>query len=353
MIHTLYQLKTSASRSLAIDEEKILSQYQDTKNNGKSGIAIKALSVFGGIAASLFFLAFLFVAGLYESETGMLAFGLICLITAVAVNSRFDNLIVDTASVSFYLVGLFLLGIGLGSMHVNEQQICLVFIAVALLTLVIIQNYIFSFISLLIINGSLLAMILFGRSNNLIHLLLVAQVVAIVYLFLHESTFLSAGVKIAKLYQPVRTGMAISFLGGLVLIGKRGLIATDSYYALVTSISMILALLYVAFSLLSVLKVARQNDKALVYGIAILMFLPTVFAPAIMGCLLIILLSFFVWHRGVFVLGIVGLLYFICQYYYDLEYSLLQKSFFLIGSGLLFVLIYLVTIKKLVTNAKA
>src|SRR5688572_25290595 len=246
MIHTLYQLKAAAGRPLVIDEDRILGQYHDQKNNGKSGIAIKVLSVFGGIAASLFFLAFLFVAGLYESETGMLFFGVVSIIAAVAVNRKFDNLIVDTASISFYLVGLFLLGIGLGSMHLNEQQLCLVFIGVGLITLFILQNYIFSLIALLVINGSLLAMILLSRNNNLIHLLLIAQVVVVVYLFLHESLFISAGDRMAKLYQPVRTGMVISFLAGLILIGKRGLISTHPYFVLVTSAVMIMALVYVA-----------------------------------------------------------------------------------------------------------
>jgi len=351
IIHTLYLLKSSANRTPAIDEEKILSEYQEA-NTGKSGIAIKALSVFGGIAASLFFLAFLFLAGLYESETGMLIFGLIFIAASIIVNSRFDNIIVDTASISFYLIGFFLLGVGLGSIHVNENMICLIFVAVALLTLIIIQNYIFSFISLLIINGSLFALIIFSFSNNMIHLLLTMQVIAIVYLFLHESAFISASPKISKLYQPIRTGMVLSFLCGLVLIARKDLFSTGSYYLLATSIVIIIALLYVAFHLLVVLNVTKPNDKILVYGIATLMFIPTIMAPAISGCLLVILLSFFVRHRGGFILGIGALIYFICQYYYDLEYSLLQKSYFLIGSGILFVLIYLVTIKKLVTNAK-
>ena len=196
-------LKSSANRTPAIDEEKILGEYRDS-NTGKSGIAIKALSVFGGIAASLFFLAFLFLAGLYASESAMLIFGVIFIAAAIIVNNRFDNLLIDTASISFFLAGFFLLGLGLGSIQLNENVICLVFVAVALLTLIIIQNYIFSFISLLIINGSLFALIIFSGSNNMIHLLLIMQVIAIVYLFLHESAFISAGLKISKLYQPIR-----------------------------------------------------------------------------------------------------------------------------------------------------
>jgi MFS family permease len=351
IIQTLHTLKTSVNRKLEIDEEKILSQYLDT-NIGKPGIAIKALAVFGGIAASLFFLAFLFLAGLYESETAMLIFGVIFIVAAIFVNSRFDNLVVDTASISFFLAGFFLLGVGLGSIHINENMICLVFVSVALLTMIIIQNYIFSFISVLIINGSLLALIMFSRSNNIIHLLLITQVVAIVYLFLHESFFISAGSKISKLYQPVRTGTLISFLCGLVFIARKDLVSTGPYFLLATSVMIIIALLYLAFHLLAVLKVIKLNDKMLVYGIAALMFIPTIMAPAISGCLLVILLSFFVQHRGGFILGIGALIYFISQYYYDLEYSLLHKSYFLMGSGILFILIYLVTIKKLVANAK-
>ncbi|RYE45112.1 MAG: DUF4401 domain-containing protein, partial [Sphingobacteriales bacterium] len=125
------------------------------------------------------------------------------------------------------------------------------------------------------------------------------------------------------------------------------------YYLLATSIVIIVALLYVAFRLMPVLNVTESNDKLLIFGIASLMFVPTILAPAISGCVLVILLSFFVRHRGGFILGIISLLYFISQYYYDLEYTLLQKSYFLIGSGILFILIYLVTVKKLARHAKA
>ncbi|RYY08547.1 MAG: DUF4401 domain-containing protein, partial [Chitinophagaceae bacterium] len=179
IIHTLFQLKSSTVRTPVINDEKILEKYRQP-GPGKSGIAIKVLSVLGGIAASLFFLAFLFLAGLYESETGMFVFGLICIVAAVIVNSRFDNLVVDTASISFYVAGFFLVGIGLGSMHLNEYQVCLVFIGMAILTQCIIQNYIFSFVSVLIINGSILAMIIFSRSNDLIHILLIFQILLLV-----------------------------------------------------------------------------------------------------------------------------------------------------------------------------
>ncbi|RYY19155.1 MAG: DUF4401 domain-containing protein, partial [Chitinophagaceae bacterium] len=242
IIHTLYLLRSSVGRTLTINEDKILGEYRKPAQ-GKSGIAIKALSVFGGFAASLFFLAFLFLAGLYNSEKGMLIFGLIFIAAAIIVNSKFDSLVVDTVSISFFLMGFVLSGIGLGSLKVNENMICLVFIAFALFTLFIIQNYIFSFISLLIINGSLLALILFSRSNNWIHLLLIVQVIAIVYLFLHEAAFISARSKISRLYPPIRSGMVFSFLCGLVLVARRDLISTGPYYLLATSIVIIVALL--------------------------------------------------------------------------------------------------------------
>ena len=52
------------------------------------------------------------------------------------------------------------------------------------------------------------------------------------------------------------------------------------------------------------------------------------------------------------VIGIISFIYFISQYYYDLNFTLLTKSIILFSSGIVFILFYLFTNKKLNTNEK-
>src|SRR5690606_41366096 len=71
---TLFRsFQNTEDKPLQFDEEAIVSAYQ--KDNGNQSLSIKILSIFGGILASLAFLGFLFIAGLYNSDVGLLVFG--------------------------------------------------------------------------------------------------------------------------------------------------------------------------------------------------------------------------------------------------------------------------------------
>jgi uncharacterized membrane protein len=72
---------------------------------------------------------------------------------------------------------------------------------------------------------------------------------------------------------------------------------------------------------------------------ALLLSIPAIQIPGIIGSLTILLLGF---HKGNKVLmGIAGIFlgYFVTLFYYDMEITLLLKSIALIGSGILFLLI--------------
>jgi len=66
----------------------------------------------------------------------------------------------------------------------------------------------------------------------------------------------------------------------------------------------------------------------------------TIVFPAISASMLIILLCFWVNYRSGYIIGIMALCYFICQFYYDLSFTLLVKSELLFASGILFGLVY-------------
>jgi len=335
---------------LKFDEEAIVSAYQ--KNNDNQSLSIKILSVLGGVLASLAFLGFLFIVGLYNSDLGLLVFGGIFIAGAIWINKEYDRIIIDTVSVSSFIIGFILIGFGLGQLKVNEDIVSVIFIIIAFSSLSIVQNYILSFVSVLIINGSILTLIISNDTYNLIHFYVSVLALTIVYFFLKEAKIITINKTFSKLYNPIRIGLIFSLLSGLVFLGKIGILPVSTDYIWISSIIIISSIIYLISTLCNLLHITASRHKISIYIFTLLTLLPTALSPAISGAILIILLSFMVNYKTGLAIGIISFIYFISQYYYDLNFNLLTKSILLFLSGILFIGLYLFTHKKLTSNEK-
>jgi len=220
-------------------------------------------------------------------------------------------------------------------------------------SLSIVRNYILSLVSVLIINGSILTLIVQNRDYDLIHIYVSAMALIITYLFLKEAKIITENKFFSQLYNPVRAGLTISFFAGLSFLGiKNGVFPMSPDYIWFSSIVIISAIIYLTSLLFNVLNITKMQHKIVIYIFTVLALLPTALSPAISGAILIILLSFFVNYKTGLVLGITAFVYFISQYYYDLNFTLLTKSILLFSSGIIFIALYLFTHKKLTTDEK-
>ena len=346
----LIYLQTTEDKVLDFDEGVIYEAYQ--KDNDNQSLAIKILTVFGGILASIMFLGFLYLSGLQNSEKGLLAVGAICIAGAVWVTKVYDKIIIDTVSISSFIIGFILLGIGFNLQGIKENTIFIIFIIIAICSLCIVQNYILSFISILIIHGSILKLIMSNNNHDLIYIYVSALALMVTYFFLKEAGMITGGKRLSRLYNPIRIGLILSFLSGLIFFGKKGILALSPNYTWLCSLTLIATIIYCVYILLDLLNVIKTQYKVSIYLASILLLLPTVFSPSISGAILIILLSFLVNYKTGFVFGIIAFIYFISQYYYDLEFTLLTKSILLFSSGVIFLTLYLFTHKKLTSDEK-
>ncbi|WP_420401388.1 DUF4401 domain-containing protein [Flagellimonas sp.] len=326
------------------DESAILEALGQDKREASS-LAIKVLSIFGGFLASLAFLGFLFILGVYDSEVGMMVLGVLLISSALILNKMFDRLIIDTFSISIYLIGFALVIISLLNLEVNEDMVTLLVLNAALGSLFVTQTYMLSFLSILGVSGCLLILIISNDQYNSIHLYLAVYALLLVYCFLNEAKFLTSGNKLSKLYGPLRIGLLFSFLIGLIALGKRDLFPIDQNYIWLSSVVSFLAVLYLVRDLIKVVGVVSGNTKTLIYILSVAVLLPAVMAPAISGAILIILLSYKINYKTGLAIGIIALTYFVSQYYYDLNLTLLTKSIILFSSGVVFLLFYLFTLK--------
>ncbi len=337
--------QNAEDKPLEFDKEAIIAAYQ--KDDRNQSLPIKILSVFGGILASLAFLGFLAISGLYSSDVALLVFGGIFIAGSIWVNKEYDKIIIDTLSVSSFIIGFILLGLGLGELRVDINVICIIFIAIALGSLSIAQNYILSFISVLIINGSILTLIIANKGYDVIHIYVSVLAFAMIYVFLEEAKIITTNKALAKLYNPVKTGLVFSFVTGLVFLGKKGVLPISPDYIWVSSIVIISVIVYLISKLFNVFNITETRHKISIYIFTVFVLLPTGLSPAIPGAMLIILLSFLVNYKTGLVLGITSFIYFVSQYYYDLNFTLLTKSILLFSTGVLFIALYLFTYKKL------
>lgn len=328
------------------DENAILSEYK-SKDENKSSLAIKILSIFGGFLATLFFVAFLLILGLYDSEIGLVIFGGLLIVSAIWMNKQFNKLILDTFSISMYAIGFVLIGFGLEEYRVDENIISILFISISISSLFITQNYMLSFISILVINGSFLTLINLNNTFDLIHLYIAFNTFILVYWILNESKIITSGKKLAKLYNPLRIGLLISLLLGLSLISNKHLLRISENYIWIASTILFFAVIYLVYTIIDILKIESTKKVVIIYSLSVLLLIPTVLAPSISGAILIILLCFMVNYKTGFVIGITSLIYFVSQYYYDLNFTLLTKSIILFSSGIVFIAFYLFTNKTL------
>jgi uncharacterized membrane protein len=97
--------------------------------------------------------------------------------------------------------------------------------------------------------------------------------------------------------------------------------------------------------ILPIIGVEKTSSKLVIYLICFSLIISLTWAPAILGSLVILLICFMMNEKVGLIAGILACIYFISQYYYDLQYTLLVKSEILISTGLLFFLFYFITQK--------
>ena len=341
---SLDRIQADQGEGFRMEREKILDKYR--KDPGETdSLAIKVLSVLGGILAAVAFGAFLGFLNIFDSNGAMLGLGLLLVAGSLALQRIFNTLILDSLGISLYILGMLLFIFGLGEFRLHGNLIALVVIGLALAGLCLSRNYLLSFISVMVLAADFLYLILENELPDLIHPYVVLYSLALAHCMLNEARYLSAGPWISRLYGPIRIALVFSLIIGLATIGIVGLAPLDRTWIWISALVPIAIILYQVPSILKTLGQPKKGRTTALI-LCVLALLPTLFAPALAGALMIVLLSFKVNYRTGLVLGILALVYFVIQYYYDLNLSLLVKSMLLLSSGLLFLLFHLIFTKR-------
>ncbi|SIQ60786.1 DUF4401 domain-containing protein [Pontibacter lucknowensis] len=297
---------------------------------------VKLLTILGGLLAMGLLLGFLFSAGLYNSGIGLLLFGAGFLIGA-EVLIRFEKTFsAEAVGVSLNIAGYVLLAIGVGQLTDSGTSVALLLGIAALLVLIFSESGIYVFLSVLVLNGSLLSLIFIHKVYNLSHVLVVVLVGVLTFISLYEAKLLALSRRFTLVFGPVRMGLIFSLIITLGLFVHQKFLSTNITHFWLSGLFLIGCLLLLLHRVLLESGVEDRKTLAIFYTCCAVVLLPTVLAPSVPGALLVVLSSFYIGHRTGLWVGLLALAYFLVLYYYDLNMTLLAKSGVLVLTGTLF-----------------
>lgn len=279
--------------ALAIEAEK----YQ--------GLGIKALSVVGGFLASSFFIGFVAMI-LSNWSVALLVSGLLMIAGTVLIDRVSKSVIMDTISISAYLSANLMVGMAVYQLTKSDNITSVVLLAISLIIPFLTSSYMLNFLSVLMIHGCLFTLLNVNDGKELIHLFLLLPAAGFTLLSLYEPRLLTSSAAVNIRFNPWRTGMLLSLMASLC-----------------------------------------YSASLLFGGINSHLSWVQVLALPIWGSLLIIFVSFHTGHKTGLVAGIMLLIYAVGQYYYNLHFTLLVKSYMMLGTGIVFLIAWFIFKKKL------
>lgn len=341
---TLAYFQSKETRAVNFQESAIEQVYMTEAP--KQTLPIKVLSILGGLLTAIAFFGFLLITGFYKSGISLTCIGVLAIGAGAIISQKHDSILLDTISISSVIIGFILVGVGMAELEVSEKKIMICFIAIALLCLVLAKSYLLTFVSTLIVHGSIIAYLMSSNQPSLVPIYVALLGILIAYVHLKEAKLICLSNFIARGYNPVKTALIFAFVSGLMFLRGAFLPQVHPYFLFVTSTTCIILILYVTHKILNVFAVTKWSTKSLAYALTLLTLAPTVVTPGISGALLLLLLGFLTNYKTGLVIAGVSLLYFIGQCYYDLQFTLLTKSILLFASGIFFVILYLFIAKR-------
>lgn len=238
-----------------------------------SSIAIIILSVIGSFLGTLAFPGFLLAVCSYHSDKGLVVMGGCFVGAAIWLNKAFNKLIIVTFSITLYAIGICALTLGLIIVE-TENTTCFTLIVIAILTISISRNDIQFFISVLLINNSILYLIANNQLYSLIHVYNVALLILLTLLFLNEEKLFTGKLFPVKLYSPIRIGLIISLIVGFY-VGQIGIFDYDKKRIWASSIITIPLTIYIVSKILKIKGVTNNISLYPIFTLTILFLFPT------------------------------------------------------------------------------
>ncbi len=287
------------------------------------------------IAAALL-IVFLGLAMVLESSTGSLISGLVFGTLALGLRRSLPHSIfVSQGALALSLAGQVLVTTGLAMEFEAVIPTALCLIVLELILIPLYPDALHRFFSTLIICSSIFAILLDLELFEAIHIFILVLALNIGWIWLNEARL--AASRLGYLYRPLGYALAIAMFGVLCL-------SLDDFFDIswwvISALGLWAMLLGLTYYLLRAYGQPLNTPAALwLYGGLILLLFPAYQTPGLFAALLILALGFHRNNRLLMGLAVAFLIVFLIGYYYNLALTLLIKSYVLLGSGLILLII--------------
>lgn len=305
-------------------------------------LIVKILSVFGGVMTMSFVLALYVLFKLYHNDVVTLICGGFFVLGGVLISKHKRSLLFNSFGITMFASGIFWIIFGMYNTQITDESIFPIIALISLFSWLFSGSYLLKTLSYMTLAGALIA-------SNFTDLKIPIQVLIYIYSALFftttffEHTLLSKKYKLYTLFYSLRSGSLFVLVSLLTLLSFN----SDTFsieQSWISSIPFVVVLFYLAKDLCVRFKIVSPKFIFIMVGI---ISLSTFMAPYLLGSITILLLGFNVNYRTGIGVGILSVIYSVSRYYYDLDLSLLEKSGVLFGTGLCFVLFYIIINKEL------
>ncbi|HFS67306.1 MAG TPA: DUF4401 domain-containing protein [Flavobacteriia bacterium] len=331
-------------KDISFDESKINSIYAK-KDLNESNFTIKLLSIIGGFFSSFALVIFIAISGIWTSGNLMLFFGLLSILFAVLISIKTTNILLDTFSISTYIIGIMMLVFGMQNLKIPVNNTIYTILIIGIITLLLNPDFVFSFIASLIIQGSILFFIFYNKIEGTLAYYIVINTILLVLLFFKEAYFLQHK-KLNKLYYPFKMAIIVAYIFGLSLLTFKNFVLMDWLNWLVLTFGIGILFLITVYKIVKTTSITNKKILIFIYIASFLIAMFSYYTPTIIGGLIPIILGFYQNNKVVFILGVLSFIAFTGMYYYNLNETLLFKSVLLILIGSLFLVSYLIISKN-------
>lgn len=308
-------------------------------NNASSSLAVRILSIVGGLLSALFLILFLAISDLARSNEALSFIAVFAIVGSIVGNRIFNQLFLDTAITAFYVTGCLALCYVMVDSKWSVHLICLILMLIAVLTFLLSKGNLFPLLAVLMFNVTITWFCMEGVERmELIQFPLLLMGTVFLVLNFYEAKIVTLHPSMNRLIRPLHTGFFLCFACGLIGISGIG-------YTFDKSVGILSVFIWVGIALMlrqimKVMKVEKPEIEVGVYVACFAMLIPTLFAPSLSGALLLLLVCFGFGYKVEMGTSLVLLIYTIVKYYYDLQLTLLVKSGTLFFTGIVLLLVW-------------
>ncbi|MGB0386857.1 MAG: DUF4401 domain-containing protein [Ardenticatenaceae bacterium] len=335
---------------LSADQQAEMTATLDAYDNDVEKHApwyIRALMGLSAWIAALLLLTFLMGAlldgGISALIVGLLFCGVAVPLRWRASRSASDSTFTEQLALALSLAGQLLFLIGVADLTNSTQATVLAAIMLEIALIALYPDLLHRFLSTLVIIGALTVLLWDLEILEVVHGLIILLAAEMLWIWERQAQWVTG--KVEMYSRPIGYGLAVGLLG---LLSISLLAVGEVRFWWISAFGLLLVLLIQEYWILIYygVEVPSAFPVALFCG-STLLLVPAFQTPGILGGLIVLLLGFRHGNRLLMGLAILFLIFFIIGFYYNLEISLLNKSFILMGTGLLILMFRYVLLRGL------